>query len=78
MNFGQNVRLLRKRAALTQVELAERLGISQQYLADIEAGEKPLRTLQLAATVADALGVSIDDLVNNEPEPAEAASVAAK
>lgn len=39
---------LRKRLDLTQAKLAERLGVSPGYVADIERGHRPL-TLELAA-----------------------------
>ena len=37
-NIGSNIRTARKRADLTQEELSERLGVTPQYLSDLERG----------------------------------------
>ncbi len=42
MDFGSNVRRMRRERGMTQAELCETLGISQQYLSSIEGGEKTL------------------------------------
>lgn len=38
--FGENVQRFRKEANLTQVELAEKIGITQKHLSEIETGIK--------------------------------------
>ena len=38
--FTQNLRILRERRSLSQVELAERCGLSQSFIAEIERGKK--------------------------------------
>lgn len=38
--LGDNVQRLRKKNNLTQTELAEKIGISQKHLSDIETGTK--------------------------------------
>jgi transcriptional regulator with XRE-family HTH domain len=68
MDFGSNVRRLRRELGMTQVELCDALGISQQYLSRIEGGEKPLSTLELAGRLATALGVTVDDLLRSSEE----------
>jgi DNA-binding XRE family transcriptional regulator len=52
----------RKRAGLTQAALAERAGIAQGFLSEIEAGRKSgdVKTLR---RIADLLKISLDDLV---------------
>ena len=59
----------RKRAGLTQAALAKSAGIAQGFLSEIEAGRKTgdIHTLR---RIADALGISLDDLVAAEA-PAE-------
>ncbi len=37
-NIGSNIRTARKRAGLTQEELSECLGVTPQYLSDLERG----------------------------------------
>lgn len=60
--LGQRIATLRKARGLTQVQLAERLGVAQQTLAHYEAGR--LRLLAGALlTLADELGVGVDDLL---------------
>jgi transcriptional regulator with XRE-family HTH domain len=40
VRFGRRLRDLRERRGLTQVELAEKLGLDRSYLADIERGNR--------------------------------------
>ncbi|MGE4313191.1 MAG: helix-turn-helix domain-containing protein [Pseudobdellovibrionaceae bacterium] len=60
---GENpVRFFRGKTGLTQVVLAKKAGISRTYLTEIETGAKN-GSIQAMKNIADALGVSIDDLV---------------
>jgi len=60
--LGQRIAILRKARGLTQVQLAERLGVAQQTLAHYEAGR--LRLLAGALPVlAEELDTSIDALL---------------
>lgn len=60
---GENpVRFFRGKAGLTQVVLAKKAGISRTYLTEIETGAKN-GSIQAMKNIADALGVSMDDLV---------------
>jgi DNA-binding XRE family transcriptional regulator len=52
----------RKRAGLTQARLAERAGIAQGFLSEIEAGRKS-GDVQTLRKLADLLKISLDDLV---------------
>jgi transcriptional regulator with XRE-family HTH domain len=60
--LGTRVAQLRKDQALTQVQLAEALGISQQMVASYEVGRRriPVSMLQ---SLAQALSVDIDALL---------------
>jgi transcriptional regulator with XRE-family HTH domain len=59
---GRNAARLRKAAGLTQEQLAERSGFSQQYISDLERGRcNP--TIVTLYELATALGVSQVDLV---------------
>jgi transcriptional regulator with XRE-family HTH domain len=66
--FGASVRLARTTRRWTQAALAERAGISANYMARLERGEVA-PSLFVAHRIARALGVSIDDLVVGRPEP---------
>ena len=57
----------RKAQGLTQVQLAEILGISQQTLAHYEVGRLRI-SVETLANAANALAVSLEELVN-EPTP---------
>lgn len=65
--FGRSVRSLRKRRGLSQEDLAEKSGISRNYISDIERGVRNLGLLALVA-LAKALRVSLRELVE-EIEP---------
>ena len=62
VQLGQRIAGLRRDRGLTQVQLAEVLGVAQQTLAHYEAGR--LRLLAGALpTLADQLGVSVEALI---------------
>lgn len=63
MRIGENIRHLRKRLGLTQVQLAKRSGLSQSGISDIEksVNNPSTETIRLIAT---ALGVPISDLID--------------
>ena len=60
--FGERLRELRKDRGWRQLDLAEQAGISENYVSELELGQKEicLRTLDL---LSKALGVTIDNLV---------------
>lgn len=68
--LGTRIATLRKARGLTQVQLAEVLGVSQQQVVSFEKGRRrvPVSTLP---TLSKALGVSIEDLVESEAKPAK-------
>lgn len=59
---GRNARRIREAKGLTQEQLAERSGFSQQYLSDLERGLRNPTVVTLFE-LAQALGVSHVDLV---------------
>ena len=56
------IRAIRKYRGFTQIEVAEKAGLRQGYIADIEAGKKTGSASSLKA-VAAALGVPLDVIV---------------
>ena len=68
MTFGEKVRFLRKRAGLTQEQLAERCGRGKSYICNIEKGTR-MTTLDNVPDLAAALGVSIGELIGNDIDP---------
>ncbi len=57
------LRTLRHKRGLTQVELAERVGITQAYIARLETGAKKNPSLRLLDRLAKALKVMVGELV---------------
>lgn len=64
--LGKRIALFRKERDLTQQQLAELLGISQQTLAHYEVGRLRVSVAMLPM-LASALSITIDDLLNDEP-----------
>ena len=70
MEFSERLKELRKKANFTQVEVAEKLGISQPAYASWERGvKKP--TQDNLVRIAQILNVSVDHLVGNSEEKSD-------
>lgn len=67
MEFSERLKDLRKQAGLTQVDVAEKLGISQPAYASWERGAKK-PTQENLVKIAQILNVSVDYLVGNSNE----------
>jgi transcriptional regulator with XRE-family HTH domain len=66
--FGEKLREARHKAKLTQAALAESAGLTQQYVAKIEAGQiNP--TFATMAAVARVLGTEIGDMLRLASPP---------
>ena len=66
MNYGIRIKEIRERVGMTQVELSEISGISQEHISRIENG-KFTPGLGTAERIARAMGVALNDLLK-EPE----------
>ncbi len=64
--FGENVKLVRKRAGISQEKLGLEIGLDRTYISGIERGIRN-PTLLIIAKIADGLKVSILDLFAAEP-----------
>lgn len=64
--LGHNIARLRKEQQLTQVQLAQVLGISQQYMQAFEAGRRKVPSSMLPI-LADVLSVSVEELIGVAP-----------
>ena len=60
--IGEKIRTARKRANLSQQELAERIHINRSYLSIVEKG-KSSPTYEFLEKVADGLKIGVEDLV---------------
>jgi transcriptional regulator with XRE-family HTH domain len=64
--LGKRIQELRKSRKFSQEELAEKAGISSQYVSNIERGkENP--TLDMLFTLTDALKVTLSEMCDYEP-----------
>ena len=61
---------LRKEMGITQVQLAESLGISQQLIAAYESGSRKIPASMLP-TLAKLFAVSLEQLIGEEKTPAK-------
>jgi transcriptional regulator with XRE-family HTH domain len=68
---GENVRRLRLASCLTQEELAERSGLSQQYISGLENGRRN-PTIVTIFELSQALGVSHVEIVQHTLQPVAA------
>lgn len=64
--FGQRVKKLRTDKGLTQIQLADRLYISESYIALIE-GDKRNPSMDIVAKLADFFHVTSDYLMKGTP-----------
>ncbi len=75
MTLGESINYYRKRAKLSQEELAARVGVSRQSVSKWELDEATPEVGKLKA-LAETFGISVDQLLSGEvpPEPEEAAA----
>lgn len=69
--FGEHLRALRKQRGLSQQALADEADISWPTVQRVEAGSQSA-TLEVLAALAQALGVSLKELVDLPEAPATA------
>ncbi|MFA5960982.1 MAG: helix-turn-helix transcriptional regulator [Tatlockia sp.] len=62
MSFGGLVRSLRISDEISQVELARKIGVSKQFLSDVERNRKEVG-IEFAKKISDGLGYSIEPLI---------------
>lgn len=61
MSIGENLKKLREKSNMTQVELSKSVGVSQSIIAQLERGTKVL-TIPLGIEIANVLRCSLIDL----------------
>lgn len=67
MTLGENIRMHRKNAKLTQMELAQKANISRSYLADVER-DRYNPSIDTIKALAAALNVPVTSLINEDDE----------
>lgn len=56
-----NIKLIREKLSITQKELSELVGISRQYISEIEC-KKKIPTIRIAFDIAEALNTSVEEV----------------
>lgn len=74
--LGRNVRRLREAKGWSQPELADRAGLARPTIARVELGYATATTLETAERLAEALGVTLDELTSDPDLQAGAVSMA--
>jgi transcriptional regulator with XRE-family HTH domain len=64
-DLGERLALLRKEAGVTQAQLGQRVGLSQQMIADYESGTRQHIPLCRLLSIAEALDMDVDDLLKH-------------
>lgn len=67
-DLGSRIAALRKDAHLTQVQLAQTLGVAQSTLNAYELGQRRVPVSALPV-LAKSLGVSLEELIGEKPAP---------
>ncbi len=70
IDFGKRLASLRQAAGLTQQELGDKIGVSRRVIAYYE-GETQYPPAHLLVPLANALGVSTDDMLDTKKETAD-------
>ena len=61
--IAKRIKELRKKSSWSQQKLAEKAGVSYNTITKIEQGAATMPTIQTMIKIADAFGISLDELV---------------
>ncbi len=61
--LGKTIRTLRESRDLTQIDLAERIGVTQGYIAQLENGDRKNPTLRKLKRLSKVLKVPLVELI---------------
>ena len=61
--IGKNIKKYRNKLGISQDTLSKKANLAFHTIAKIEAGSTPNPTIETVKKIADALGVSLDDLI---------------
>ena len=63
--MGGTIYVLRHNLTLSQAQLAKKCNVTQQFIQQIENGKRT-PSLKVAERIAQALGVTVDDLIKSD------------
>jgi len=61
--IGENIKKYRNKLGISQDQLSKKSDLAFHTIVKIEAGSTPNPTIETVKKIADALGVSLDDLI---------------
>jgi transcriptional regulator with XRE-family HTH domain len=61
--IGENIKNYRNKLGISQDQLSKKANLAFHTIAKIEAGSTPNPTIETVKKIANALGVSLDDLI---------------
>ena len=64
--IAKKIKELRKKSSWSQQKLAEKAGVSYNTVTKIEQGAATMPTIQTMIKIADAFGISLDELVGRK------------
>lgn len=64
MNFQERLKKRRIAAGLTQVELANKVGVSTRTIQNYESGFRKVNNIEIARKLAEVLGTNVDELLD--------------
>ena len=64
--LSKRIKELRKKSSWSQQKLAEKAGVSYNTITKIEQGAATMPTIQTMIKIADAFGISLDELVGRK------------
>ncbi len=65
--FGEKLRYLRQRDDLTMKQLADKLGVSDSYVSQMQTGDK-VPNVAMLVKIADVFNVTLDQLARDDLE----------
>ena len=77
LQIGKNLTAIRKQRSITQVELAKKIGITQQTLSQYERGKRHL-TVEMVIKIAQALNTSPDKFIRLSAIPESKKAISLK
>ena len=66
--MGLKLKIKRIEKGLKQKDLANKVGVSQQYIGDLESGRSTNPTREVMIKISEALGVSVQELFFSEEQ----------
>lgn len=62
--MGYRIKAAREMCGMTQTQLAEKSGVSRATICGLENGNERVTTTKTLGKLADALGVTVDELIS--------------